>query len=64
MCKFCEECCSCHIIAPCSYCIEHVTCDICGEKVCISNATVFTDALDGSSIYVCPDCEAEQNEDL
>lgn len=49
-CEFCDGCCSCHIKAPCSYCVTHVECEECGETLCEDRAMKEGDRM------LCPEC--------
>jgi len=55
-CKFCDGQCACHVSPPCSFCVDHTECEICGQKVCIDKAEEVMDNKDGSKILICPDC--------
>jgi hypothetical protein len=56
MCKSCDEECTCHITPPCSYCITHRYCDICGDVSCLSKMTVVMNQSDGDQKQICEDC--------
>lgn len=55
-CKFCDGQCACHISPPCSFCTEHIECEVCGQIVCADKTEEGMDIRDGSTISVCPDC--------
>jgi hypothetical protein len=57
-CKYCEEHCSCHLTPPCSFCVTHIECDVCGGIVC-KNEAIELMGSDGDKIYICPECELE-----
>jgi len=46
-----EDGCTCHINPPCSYCVSHAECDVCGEIV---------HNRDIREYLICVDCEEDQ----
>lgn len=56
-CKFCEDQCACHINPPCSFCTDHMECEICGQRVCIDKTEEVINKTDGDKLLVCPDCQ-------
>jgi len=60
-CDFCENCCSCHLNAPCNFCTSHLECAICGQMVCEDNAVELINTSDNDSILVCPNCAKEED---
>lgn len=56
MCKFCDGGCACHVSPPCSFCVAHIECEICGQQVCEDMTEEIADSLDGTTFKVCPDC--------
>lgn len=62
-CNECERGCSCHINPPCSFCTDHVECDMgCGKITCepetIKHPNPFVDEM----ITVCPSCFEKMTE--
>lgn len=53
-CPVCEYCCSCHISAPCSFCMTHSSCDICGTVTC--DLEDFINPSNGETYSVCSEC--------
>jgi hypothetical protein len=55
-CKFCEGQCSCHISPPCSHCVTHVECEICGQQVCEDKTVLVMHGATEDRAWACPDC--------
>lgn len=55
-CNFCEIQCTCHVNPPCSFCVDHVECELCGQLVCESETEEVVNELDGDKFLCCPDC--------
>lgn len=51
-----ERGCSCHISAPCSYCMEKVECVLCGELVHPDDAFYYLKAADDVYGPFCEEC--------
>ncbi len=58
-CNFCDGQCSCHVNPPCSFCVTHVQCDMCGQVVCEDKVEEVVDKKDGTLLNICPDCADE-----
>lgn len=53
MCKDCDDSCTCFLgHAPCSFCMEHGICEICGELTC----STTDDCDEKDPQYVCDSC--------
>ena len=58
-CKDCENCCSCHIVAPCNYCLEHGLCCECESITCNTIPVGSFDRADTDVVYICTECLEE-----